>query len=115
MTDGAGNEFDGAAIGGGLRAALARGLARRGRCVAVLDEGDTAYRASTQAAPCGFRQAFAASTASVRPSTQTTIAATAGAPQLSLPIGSVDAVPVGLSILARPGADDAPGLCALAA
>jgi amidase len=39
-------------------------------------------------------------------STLTTISATAGAPQVSLPLGSVDGLPVGLSILARPGADD---------
>jgi amidase len=39
-------------------------------------------------------------------STLTTISATAGAPQVSLPIGSVAGVPVGLSVLARPGADD---------
>jgi amidase len=39
-------------------------------------------------------------------STLTTIAATLGAPQLSLPLGAVDGFPVGLSILARPGADD---------
>ncbi len=38
-------------------------------------------------------------------STLTTISATAGAPQLSLPLGAVDGVPVGLSILARPEAD----------
>lgn len=47
MTHGAGNEFDVAVIGGGLvGAGLAWGLARRGRCVAMLDEGDIAYRAS---------------------------------------------------------------------
>ncbi len=39
-------------------------------------------------------------------STLTTISATAGAPQVSLPLGSVDGLPVGLSILARPGGDD---------
>jgi amidase len=39
-------------------------------------------------------------------STLTTISATAGAPQVSLPLGTVDGLPVGLSILARPGADD---------
>jgi glycine/D-amino acid oxidase-like deaminating enzyme len=40
-------EFDVAVIGGGLvGAAIAWGLARRGRTVAMLDEGDIAYRAS---------------------------------------------------------------------
>ena len=39
-------------------------------------------------------------------STLTTIAASAGAPQVSLPLGRVDGLPVGLSILAGPGADD---------
>lgn len=39
-------------------------------------------------------------------STLTTVSATAGAPQVSLPLGAVDGLPVGLSILARPGADD---------
>jgi amidase len=39
-------------------------------------------------------------------STLTTISATAGAPQVSLPLATVDGLPVGLSILARPGADD---------
>ena len=39
-------------------------------------------------------------------STLTTISATAGAPQVSLPLGAVDGLPVGLSILGRPGADD---------
>jgi amidase len=38
-------------------------------------------------------------------STLTTIAGMLGAPQLSLPLGRVDGLPVGLSILARPGAD----------
>jgi hydrogen cyanide synthase HcnC len=47
MRGGAGNEFDVAVIGGGLvGAAIAWGLARRGRKVALLDEGDVAYRAS---------------------------------------------------------------------
>ena len=41
------NEFDFAVIGGGLvGAAIAWGLARRGRSVAMLDEGDIAFRAS---------------------------------------------------------------------
>ena len=39
-------------------------------------------------------------------STLTTISATAGAPQVSLPLAEVDGLPVGLSILASPGADD---------
>jgi amidase len=39
-------------------------------------------------------------------STLTTISATLGAPQLSLPLAAADGLPVGLSILARPGADD---------
>ena len=38
-------------------------------------------------------------------STLTTIAGMLGAPQVSLPLGLVDGLPVGLSILARPGAD----------
>lgn len=41
------NDFDDAVIGGGLvGAAIAWGLARSGRRVAMLDEGDIAYRAS---------------------------------------------------------------------
>jgi amidase len=39
-------------------------------------------------------------------STLTTIAGTLGAPQLSLPLGMVDGLPVGLSLMARPGGDD---------
>ncbi len=47
MTTSRSNEFDIAVVGGGLvGAAIAWGLAGRGRSVAVLDEGDTAYRAS---------------------------------------------------------------------
>ena len=38
-------------------------------------------------------------------STLTTIAGMSGAPQISLPLARVDGLPVGLSILARPGAD----------
>jgi amidase len=38
-------------------------------------------------------------------STLTSIAGTLGAPQLSLPLAEVDGLPVGLSILARPGED----------
>jgi len=39
-------------------------------------------------------------------STLTTICGTLGAPQLSLPIGEVDGLPVGLSIMTRPGGDE---------
>jgi amidase len=39
-------------------------------------------------------------------STLTTICGTLGAPQLSLPIAQVDGLPVGLSIMARPGGDE---------
>jgi amidase len=39
-------------------------------------------------------------------STLTTIAGTLGAPQVSLPLALVDGLPVGLSIVARPGADE---------
>jgi len=39
-------------------------------------------------------------------STLTTISGTLGAPQLSMPLALVDGLPVGLSILARPGGDD---------
>ena len=39
-------------------------------------------------------------------STLTSIAGTLGAPQLSLPLADVDGLPVGLSILARPGGDE---------
>jgi hydrogen cyanide synthase HcnC len=47
MPPGARDEFEVAVIGGGLvGAAIAWGLARRGRKVAMLDEGDIAYRAS---------------------------------------------------------------------
>ncbi len=47
MANPARNEFEFAVIGGGLvGAAIAWGLAGRGRSVAMLDEGDIAYRAS---------------------------------------------------------------------
>src|SRR5437588_7046803 len=47
MLKSARNEFDFAVVGGGLVGmAIAWGLARLGRRVAVLDEGDNAYRAS---------------------------------------------------------------------
>jgi amidase len=39
-------------------------------------------------------------------STLTTISGTLGAPQLSLPLARADGLPVGLSIMARPGGDD---------
>ncbi len=39
-------------------------------------------------------------------STLTTICGTLGAPQLSLPLAQVDGLPVGLSIVARPGGDE---------
>jgi amidase len=39
-------------------------------------------------------------------STLTSIAGTLGAPQLSLPVAFVDGLPVGLSLLGRPGADE---------
>ena len=39
-------------------------------------------------------------------STLTSIAGTLGAPQLSLPVALVDGLPVGLSLLARPGGDE---------
>ena len=39
-------------------------------------------------------------------STLTTISGTLGAPQVSMPLALVDGLPVGLSILARPGGDD---------
>ena len=39
-------------------------------------------------------------------STLTTISGTLGAPQVSMPLALVDGLPVGLSILARPGRDD---------
>jgi len=39
-------------------------------------------------------------------STLTTMSGTLGAPQVSLPLALVDGLPVGLSILARPGRDD---------
>ena len=39
-------------------------------------------------------------------STLTSIAGTLGAPQLSLPVAFVDGLPVGLSLMARPGADE---------
>lgn len=45
--DSGGREFEVAVVGGGLvGAAVAYGLAKRGRSVAVVDEGDTAIRAS---------------------------------------------------------------------
>lgn len=47
MNDRAGQDFDVAVVGGGLvGAAIAWGLARAGRQVVVLDEGDVAFRAS---------------------------------------------------------------------
>jgi Asp-tRNA(Asn)/Glu-tRNA(Gln) amidotransferase A subunit family amidase len=39
-------------------------------------------------------------------STLTSISGTLGAPQLSLPLALVKGLPVGLSIMARPGGDD---------
>jgi amidase len=39
-------------------------------------------------------------------STLTTVSGTLGAPQVSMPLALVDGLPVGLSILARPGGDD---------
>ena len=39
-------------------------------------------------------------------STLTTICGTLGAPQLSLPVAAVDGLPLGLSIMARPGGDE---------
>ena len=39
-------------------------------------------------------------------STLTTIAGTLGTPQLSMPLGDVDGLPVGLSIMGARGKDD---------
>ena len=39
-------------------------------------------------------------------STLTTICGTLGAPQLNLPVAELDGLPVGLSIMARPGGDE---------
>jgi amidase len=36
----------------------------------------------------------------------TCVAGLAGLPQVSLPLGKVDGAPVGLSLIARPGADE---------
>jgi amidase len=47
-------------------------------------------------------------------STITTISGMSGAPQISLPLARVDGLPVGLSILARPGADGMLLACARA-
>jgi amidase len=47
--------------------------------------------------------------------TLTCIAGTTGAPQLSMPIAEIGGLPIGLSILGRPGADDSVLALAVAA
>jgi amidase len=90
-----------------LVAARAFRAARRAELSEML-EGDTVLCLPTApfpAPPVGERRS-AMWARRIAISTLTTVAGMSGAPQLSLPLARVDGLPVGLSILARPGADE---------
>jgi amidase len=90
-----------------LAAAREFRAARRAELAEML-EGDTVLCLPTApfpAPPVGQRRS-AMWARRIAISTITTISGMSGAPQVSMPLARADGLPVGLSILARPGADD---------
>jgi amidase len=90
-----------------LAAGRAFGMARRAELIEAL-AADTVVLLPTAPFPAPLlgqrRSAMWAQRTAI--STLTTICGTLGAPQLSLPLAQVDGLPVGLSIMARPGGDE---------
>ena len=90
-----------------LAAAREFQAARRAELMAMLDQ-ETILLLPTAPFPAPLRGQPRSTMWAQRTaiSTLTTISGTLGAPQLSMPLALVDGLPVGLSILARPGGDD---------
>ena len=90
-----------------LAAAREFRAARRAELMAMLDQ-ETIFLLPTAPFPAPLRGQPRSTMWGQRTaiSTLTTISGTLGAPQLSMPLALVDGLPVGLSILARPGGDD---------
>ena len=90
-----------------LAAAREFRAARRAELMAMLDQ-ETIFLLPTAPFPAPLRGQPRSTMWAQRTaiSTLTTISGTLGAPQLSMPRALVDGLPVGLSILARPGGDD---------
>jgi amidase len=90
-----------------LAAAREFRAARRAELMAMLDQ-ETIFLLPTAPFPAPLRDQPRSTMWGQRTaiSTLTTISGTLGAPQLSMPLALVDGLPVGLSILARPGGDD---------
>ena len=90
-----------------LAAAREFRAARRAELMAMLDQ-ETIFLLPTAPFPAPLRGQPRSAMWGQRTaiSTLTTISGTLGAPQLSMPLALVDGLPVGLSILARPGGDD---------
>ena len=90
-----------------LAAAREFRAARRAELMAMLDQ-ETIFLLPTAPFPAPLRGWPRSTMWGQRTaiSTLTTISGTLGAPQVSMPLALVDGLPVGLSILARPGGDD---------
>jgi amidase len=90
-----------------LAAAREFRAARRAELMAMLDQ-ETIFLLPTAPFPAPLRDQPRSTMWGQRTaiSTLTTISGTLGAPQVSMPLALVDGLPVGLSILARPGGDD---------
>ena len=90
-----------------LAAAREFRAARRAELMAMLDQ-ETIFLLPTAPFPAPLRGQPRSTMWAQRTaiSTLTTISGTLGAPQVSMPLALVGGLPVGLSILARPGGDD---------
>ena len=90
-----------------LAAAREFRAARRAELMAMLDQ-ETIFLLPTAPFPAPLRGQPRSTIWGQRTaiSTLTTISGTLGGPQVSMPVALVDGLPVGLSILARPGGDD---------
>jgi amidase len=90
-----------------LAAAREFRAARRAELMAMLDQ-ETIFLLPTSPFPAPLRGQPRSAMWGQRTaiSTLTTISGTLGAPQVSMPLALVGGLPVGLSILARPGGDD---------
>ena len=90
-----------------LAAAREFRAARRAELMAMLDQ-ETIFLLPTAPFPAPLRGQPRSAMWGQRTaiSTLTTVSGTLGAPQVSMPLALVDGLPVGLSVLARPGSDD---------
>jgi amidase len=90
-----------------LAAALEFRAARRAELITTLDQ-ETILLLPTAPFPAPLRGQPRSTMWGQRTaiSTLTTVSGTLGAPQVNMPLALVDGLPVGLSILARPGGDD---------